>query len=103
MSEVIALGYRGINATGLGAWETFAEGVLGVQGANLGGAAPLAMTFGRHTNDHMTSFYVNAPSGFEVEFGTNGRAIDESSWVVSHYDEMSCRGHKRSLTDAPVV
>lgn len=63
MSEVIALGYLGINARDLGAWE----------------------------------------SDFEVEFGTNGRAIDESSWVVSHYDEMSCWGHKRSLTDAPVV
>ena len=33
-------------------------------------------TLGRHTNDHMTSFYVNTPSGFFIEYGWGGRIID---------------------------
>ena len=29
----------------------------------------IAYTLGRHTNDYMTSFYANTPSGFFVESG----------------------------------
>ena len=55
---------------------------------------PLAMTLGRHPNDHMTSFYVRTPSGFEVEYGTGGRLLDTSRpWVPEHYDAMSSWGH----------
>lgn len=39
---------------------------------------PLAMSLGRHTNDLMTSFYVRTPSGFENEYGTGGRPIDDT-------------------------
>ena len=38
----------------------------------------LAMTLGRHTNDLMTSFYVRTPSGFEIEYGTGGRLVDDN-------------------------
>ncbi len=55
------------------------------------------VTLGRHTNDHMTSFYAASPSGFMVEYGWGGRSIDEATWKV---EEMvhgpSLWGHERS-------
>jgi 3,4-dihydroxy-9,10-secoandrosta-1,3,5(10)-triene-9,17-dione 4,5-dioxygenase len=41
--------------------------------------APLSATLGRHANDHMVSFYMKTPSGFDVEFGAEGRVIDDWS------------------------
>jgi 2,3-dihydroxybiphenyl 1,2-dioxygenase len=41
----------------------------------------LILTMGRHTNDHMTSFYTKSPSGFGVEYGWGGRHIDPETWV----------------------
>lgn len=38
---------------------------------------PLAMTLGRHTNDHMVSFYCLSPDGVMVEFGWGGLEIDQ--------------------------
>jgi len=55
---------------------------------------PLAMTLGRHTNDLMTSFYVRTPSGFEIEYGSGGIAIDDSTWEVVTHHAMSLWGHK---------
>ncbi|MDQ0559108.1 2,3-dihydroxybiphenyl 1,2-dioxygenase [Rhizobium mesoamericanum] len=40
----------------------------------------IAYTLGRHTNDYMTSFYANTPSGFFVENGWGGRVIDPAVW-----------------------
>ena len=40
----------------------------------------VAYTLGRHTNDHMTSFYSHTPSGFFVEYGWGGRVIDPATW-----------------------
>ncbi|WP_299354388.1 VOC family protein [uncultured Shimia sp.] len=40
----------------------------------------IAYTLGRHTNDYMTSFYANSPSGFFVENGWGGRVIDPETW-----------------------
>jgi len=37
-------------------------------------------TIGRHTNDFMTSYYANSPSGFFVESGWGGRVIDPATW-----------------------
>lgn len=37
-------------------------------------------TIGRHTNDFMTSYYANSPSGFFVESGWGGRVIDPNTW-----------------------
>ena len=55
---------------------------------------PVPMGFGRHTNDHMTSFYVRTPSGFEIEYGAGGRVIDDATWQIETYDAMSLWGHK---------
>lgn len=52
------------------------------QGYDLAGQQEdgIAYTLGRHTNDHMTSFYANTPSGFFVENGWGGRVIDPATW-----------------------
>jgi extradiol dioxygenase len=55
---------------------------------------PLAMSLGRHPNDLMTSFYVRTPSGFEIEYGTGGRVVDDESWTEGQYDRQSLWGHK---------
>ena len=59
---------------------------------------PLAMSLGRHTNDHMTSFYVRTPSGFEIEYGTGGLLVDDAAWNIGHYDATSFWGHKPPAT-----
>jgi len=49
---------------------------------------------GKHTNDHMVSFYAPTPSGFAVEFGCQGRTIDDDdAWEVQHYRAGSFWGH----------
>jgi 2,3-dihydroxybiphenyl 1,2-dioxygenase len=50
---------------------------------------------GRHTNDRMLSFYMESPSGFEVEFGCSGRLIDEERWSLEVYDKSEIWGHER--------
>jgi 3,4-dihydroxy-9,10-secoandrosta-1,3,5(10)-triene-9,17-dione 4,5-dioxygenase len=57
-------------------------------------AAPLAISLGRHTNDRMVSFYVNSPSGFEVEYGTGGILVDDATWRASRYDRPNAWGHE---------
>src|SRR5262245_8737479 len=61
----------------------------------------IATTLGRHTNDFMTSFYANTPSGFFVEYGWGGRSIDPQRWTPV---EMSCGpslwGHDRNWLSA---
>lgn len=54
---------------------------------------PISMSLGRHTNDHMVSFYGQTPSGFDVEFGFGGRHVDEQSWTVSQITKPSVWGH----------
>ena len=63
----------------------------------LGEENRIATTFGRHTNDFMTSFYANTPSGFFVEYGWGGRSIEPQNWKPI---EMTCGpslwGHDRT-------
>jgi 2,3-dihydroxybiphenyl 1,2-dioxygenase len=56
----------------------------------------LLSTMGRHTNDHMTSFYINTPSGFFIEYGWGGRVIDPKTWQAHQtFDGPSLWGHER--------
>jgi 2,3-dihydroxybiphenyl 1,2-dioxygenase len=49
---------------------------------------------GKHTNDWMVSFYAPTPSGFSVEYGWNGRSIDdEATWEVQNRTSASFWGH----------
>jgi 3,4-dihydroxy-9,10-secoandrosta-1,3,5(10)-triene-9,17-dione 4,5-dioxygenase len=56
--------------------------------------APISATLGRHTNDHMVSFYVATPGGFDVEYGTGGRIVDPASWVTTEITAVSYWGHQ---------
>jgi len=57
----------------------------------------IATTLGRHTNDFMTSFYANTPSGFFVEYGWGGRSIDTQNWTpVEMTSGPSLWGHDRN-------
>ncbi len=53
------------------------------------------MTLGKHSNDQMVSFYAATPSGFEVEVGTAGIAVNDEVWCVTHHEAISMWGHKR--------
>ena len=55
---------------------------------------PIATTLGRHTNDQMVSFYMLCPSGFRVEYGCEGRLVDDATWAIQHYTTGSIWGHK---------
>jgi 2,3-dihydroxybiphenyl 1,2-dioxygenase len=53
---------------------------------------PIVNTLGRHPNDRMISFYAMTPSGFQFEFGTSGRLVDET-WKPVVWDRVSEWGH----------
>jgi len=50
-------------------------------------------SLGRHANDHMVSFYVRTPGGFDIEFGTDGLLVDDSTWVSRQTTAVSLWGH----------
>ncbi|WP_439031542.1 VOC family protein [Gordonia terrae] len=58
------------------------------------GAAEMAMDMGEHSNDHMISFYVVTPSGFQIEYGWNGALVDDETWTPAHYVVTSNWGHQ---------
>lgn len=55
----------------------------------------ISATLGRHSNDRMISFYVRTPSGFEVEYGCEGLAVDRATWTVADHAAISVWGHRR--------
>jgi 2,3-dihydroxybiphenyl 1,2-dioxygenase len=55
----------------------------------------IVTTLGRHTNDHMLSFYSRTPGGFMVETGWAGRLIDPESWQQERIASPSLWGHDR--------
>jgi biphenyl-2,3-diol 1,2-dioxygenase len=57
-------------------------------------SVPIVRGLGRHTNDHMVSFYLRTPSGFEVEYGWGGRTVDDIIWQVQHHTKGSIWGHR---------
>jgi 3,4-dihydroxy-9,10-secoandrosta-1,3,5(10)-triene-9,17-dione 4,5-dioxygenase len=56
---------------------------------------PLQSGLGRHTNDHMLSFYCVSPSGLTIEYGWGGRQIDNATHTTTYYDAASYWGHRR--------
>lgn len=56
--------------------------------------APLVTTLGRHANDHMVSFYVRTPSGFDIEYGTDGMLVDDATWVSRETTAHTVWGHR---------
>ncbi len=54
---------------------------------------PVSATLGRHANDLMVSFYVRTPGGFDIEYGTDGRRVDDATWVGRETTAVSLWGH----------
>lgn len=53
----------------------------------------ISSTLGRHTNDKMVSFYVRAPGGWDIEYGTEGMRVDESHYTAEEITADSYWGH----------
>lgn len=73
------------------------------QGYDLFQSTPekIGVTFGRHNNDLMTSFYSRSPSDFMVEYGWGGRCIDPATWQSRELPHgTSLWGHERYWLDA---
>jgi 3,4-dihydroxy-9,10-secoandrosta-1,3,5(10)-triene-9,17-dione 4,5-dioxygenase len=58
---------------------------------------PMSATLGRHVNDLMLSFYMKTPGGFDVEFGCEGRTVDDGSWIARESTAVSLWGHDFSV------
>jgi 3,4-dihydroxy-9,10-secoandrosta-1,3,5(10)-triene-9,17-dione 4,5-dioxygenase len=58
---------------------------------------PMSATLGRHVNDLMLSFYMKTPGGFDVEFGCEGRMVDDESWITRESTAVSLWGHDFSV------
>ncbi|MFC4603979.1 VOC family protein [Rhodococcus kronopolitis] len=59
----------------------------------------ISSTLGRHTNDKMVSFYVRAPGGWDLEFGTEGMLVDESHYTAEEITADSYWGHDWSASE----
>jgi len=58
----------------------------------------LSGTLGRHANDHMVSFYMRSPSGFDVEYGAEGRTVEDwNQYEVFESTVPSFWGHDFSV------
>ncbi|MGU7774825.1 VOC family protein [Burkholderia sp. MR1-5-21] len=55
---------------------------------------PIANAIGQHPNDRELSFYVQTPSGFEIELGWNPIVVDEHTWRTTVYQGISLWGHR---------
>lgn len=56
----------------------------------------IAFTLGRHSNDHMLSFYSNTPSNFFVEYGWGAVVLDPDTWQPRQtFDGPTTWGHER--------
>ena len=54
---------------------------------------PVMIEPGKHSNDHMQSFYLQSPSGFWIEYGYGGREIGPD-WEIRNYDAPMLWGHR---------
>ncbi|MBL6696388.1 MAG: VOC family protein [Luminiphilus sp.] len=58
----------------------------------------LTGTLGRHANDHMVSFYMRSPTGFDIEYGAEGRTVsDWRDYEVFESTVASFWGHDFSV------
>ena len=55
----------------------------------------IAVSLGRHANDHVLSFYTFSPGGFMIETGWAGRLIDVDRWEPELIFGPSIWGHER--------
>lgn len=53
----------------------------------------MSASLGRHVNDLMLSFYMKTPGGFDIEFGCEGREVEDESWIARESTAVSLWGH----------
>ena len=58
---------------------------------------PMSATLGRHVNDLMLSFYMKTPGGFDVEYGCEGRQVEDETWIARESTAVSLWGHDFTL------
>ncbi len=51
-------------------------------------------TLGQHFNDETVGFYVQSPSGFDLEIGCDSLVIDPATWNVTKHEGLSIWGHE---------
>ena len=51
-------------------------------------------SIGQHFNDETVGFYVQTPSGFDLEIGCNSLVIDPAKWEVTRHEGISIWGHE---------
>ena len=61
---------------------------------------PQSASLGKHVNDEMTSFYMQTPAGFDLEFGCDGLVIDPAQWETTAHQDISVWGHRWAWQDA---
>ena len=54
---------------------------------------PESATLGRHVNDQTFGFYMQTPSGFDIEIGCDPLVIDPTNWTPTAHLEPSEWGH----------
>ena len=57
----------------------------------------LSATLGRHINDDMVSFYMKTPSGFDLEYGSEGLVMDWDKHTAFETTATSHWGHDFSI------
>jgi 3,4-dihydroxy-9,10-secoandrosta-1,3,5(10)-triene-9,17-dione 4,5-dioxygenase len=60
-------------------------------------------TLGQHTNDRMVSFYLRAPSNFDIEYGCGGAVMDWQQHIVHEFTEVSLWGHDFSVSQQTLL
>lgn len=55
---------------------------------------PESASLGQHLNDETVGFYVQTPSGFDLEIGCDSLVIDPASWEVTKHIGISIWGHE---------
>ena len=51
-------------------------------------------SLGQHYNDETVGFYVQTPSGFDLEIGCDSLVIDPATWEVTKHKGISIWGHE---------
>jgi 3,4-dihydroxy-9,10-secoandrosta-1,3,5(10)-triene-9,17-dione 4,5-dioxygenase len=51
-------------------------------------------SIGQHFNDETVGFYVQTPSGFDLEIGCDSLVIDPAKWEVTRHEGISIWGHE---------
>jgi 3,4-dihydroxy-9,10-secoandrosta-1,3,5(10)-triene-9,17-dione 4,5-dioxygenase len=54
-----------------------------------------------HVNDLMLSFYLKSPGGFDIEFGTEDRQVDDEGRIARESTAVSLWGHDFSVGARP--